>query len=222
MADIWGTAETELQALLDDTIFNAGGSKATYLLVWANRIVKDICLEIDVRQHLTNATITTSTSTYIFPFSTYVTDFFKMSNRFTKVRVDDSYPDVVTLEELNDYDPDHDSTTDNEDPTVVAIEKNILYCYPAVNSATVFTLENYFREPTDMTATGSTVDVPWIYYVTDLMVAGVAGRYGFPWLAEYEQSKYWESRYRELTEKYRLHLDKSDSTKRVTDEERFY
>ncbi len=215
MADTWQTMKTEIEDLLDDGIFASAGSKNAYLLTWSNRLVKDICLVIDVRQHLTNATITTATSTYVFPFSTYVTDFLKMSNRFTKVRVDDSYPDVVTLEELNDYDPDHDSTTTNEDPTVVAIEKNILYCYPAVGSATTFTLENYFREPADMTATSSTVDVPWIYYVTDLIVAGVAGRYGFPWLAEYEQAKYWEARYRELTEKYRLHLDKSDSVKRA-------
>lgn len=214
MADTWNTALTELQALLDDGVFSTGGSKEAYLLTWANRVIRDTCLEVHVRQHLTDATITTATSTFEYPFATYVTDFLKISDRFTKVRVDDSYPEVVTLEELNERDPDHTESSTNEDPTVVAIEANSLFTYPAMGSATTFTLENYIREPVDMTATSSTPDMPWVYYVTDLIVAGVAGRYGFPWLNEFDQAKFWAGRYGELLEKYRFHLDQSNSTKR--------
>ena len=213
MADTWQTMKSELEDLLDDAAFASAGSLNAYLLTWSNRIVKDICLEADVRRHLTSADLTTATATYIYDFATYISDFLKISDRFTKVRVDDSYPTVVTLEELNDYDPDHDDTTTNEDPTVVAIEGNYLYSYPQMGSACVFTLENYLREPTDMTATTSTVDLPWIYYVSDMVVAGVTGRYGFPWLNEYEQAKFWENRYREWLEKYKYHIGKSDSEK---------
>lgn len=218
MADTWVTAQAELQALLDDAVFNTSGSKEAYLLTWANRVIKDIALEIPIRQLFADATITTATSTFEYPFATYVADFLKISDRFTKVRVDDSYPTVVTLEELNDYDPDHDETSTNEDPTVIAIEGNSLWTYPAMGSATTFILENYIREPIDMTATSSTPDLPWVYYVTDLLVAGVAGRYGFPWLNEFDQAKFWASRYGELVEKYRFHLDKSNSTKRAEPE----
>jgi len=77
------------------------------------------------------------------------------------------------------------------------------------------TIENYLREPTDMTATDSTVDLPWIYYVSDLIVAGVAGKYGFPYLNEYEQAAYYEGRYNNLLEKYRLHVGKSNSIKKL-------
>jgi hypothetical protein len=217
MADTWGTAQTELEKLLDDVAFESGGSNNSYLMIWANRIIKDIHLEIDIRDHLTSSEIIISGSTYTYNIPDFLPDYCKLSSRFTKFRVDDSYIDMVGLDTLNAYDPDHDSTTSG-DPTYVSIEGNYLYVSPLTTCTG--TLENYFRLPTDLTATGSTPDLPWVYYVTDLIVSGVAGRYGFPWLNEEAQSNDWKNRYKELMDKYRVHVGKSNSVQTV--EHKYY
>ena len=212
MADTWGTAQSELEKLLDDASFESGGSNNSYLMTWANRVIKDIHLEIDIRDHLSTDTIEITGGSYEYNLPDYLPDYWKMSNRFTRFRVDDSFIPIVGVDTLNDYDPDHDQTTSG-DPTCVSIEGNYLHIYPLVTCTG--TLENYFRIPNDLATTASQPDLPWVYYVTDLIVAGVAGRYGFPWLNEYEQAAYWNKRYKELMEKYRLHVDKSNSKQTV-------
>ena len=212
MADTWVTAQGELEKLLDDVSFESGGSNNTYLLTWANRVIKDIHLEIDIRDHIETEDIAITGGAYNFNLPDFISDYWKISSRFTRFRVDDNWIPIVGLDTLDEYDSDHTSTTSG-DPTCVAIEGNYLYVYPLVTCTG--TLMNYFRMPTDMTATSSAPDLPWVYYVTDLIVAGVAGRYAFPWLNEYEQSNYWNKRYKELLEKYRLHVGKSNSMKEV-------
>lgn len=213
MADTWQTAKNELEDLLDDGVFASSGSLNSMLLIWANRLVKDICLEIPMRYHLNSVEANLTGGNYIWSLPT---DFFAISPRFTKFRVDDSYVDITGVDVLNALDPDHNET--GTIPTNIAIEGNYLYSYPACTCTGV--LENYWREPTDMAATNSTVDMPWIYYVTDMVVAGVAGKYGFPYLNEYEQAKYWKDRYQELLAKYRLHVEKSNSAQAI--ERMFY
>jgi hypothetical protein len=205
----WATIEAELQGLLNDKVFNSGGSKETYLLTWANRIVQDVCLEIDMRYHLKSAeaTITDDNFVYCLP-----TDFFKVSPRFTKIRVEDDYVDLVGLDTLNAYDPDHSETDTNATaPTVAAIEGQYLWVYPAVDATVV--IENYYRKPTDMDDDTDSPDMPYVYFLNDLIISGVAGKYGFPWLNEYEQAAEWRKYYYEWLEKYRLHMSKNDSKK---------
>lgn len=218
MADTYQTMKSELEDLLDDAVFNSGGSMNSMLLTWSNRLIKDIHLEVDIRRKLTSSDIAVTGATHVFDITETVTDFFKISNRFTRVQgVSGIYIDVINLETLNSYDPDHDATTTGN-PAAVAIEGNYLHVYPLTTATCA--LENYFAEPTDMTATSSSPDLPWIYFVTDMVVAGVAGKYGFPALNEYEQAKYWKDRYTELLEKYRLHIDKSNSMQAI--ERMFY
>lgn len=214
MADTWQTAKTELEDLLDDAVFDSGGTDNSKLLTWANRIVKDICLEIDIRDHLQTKDVTLYDTAWDYDLRacTSTDDFLKVSRRFTRFKHDDSYVEIVGKDTLEEYDPDHDDTGTG-DCTVVSIEGTHLYTYPMTTSTG--TIENYLREPTDMTATDSTVDLPWIYYVSDLIVAGVAGKYGFPYLNEYEQAAYYEGRYNNLLEKYRLHVGKSNSIKKL-------
>jgi hypothetical protein len=205
MADTYQTAKNELEDLLDDAVFASGGSLNSMLLTWSNRLIKDICLEIPMRYHLESVEAALTGGSYIWSLPT---DFFAVSQRFTKFRVSADYVDIVGLDTLNSYDPAHADTTTGP-PTAISIEGNSLYSYPACTCTGV--LENYLREPTDMAATSSSPDIPWIYYVTDMIVAGVAGKYGFPYLNEYEQAKYWKDRYKELLDKYRLHVEKSNS-----------
>lgn len=217
MADTYQTMKSELEDLLDDAVFASSGSLNSMLLTWSNRLIKDIHLEIDIRRKLASSDIAVTGATHVFDITATVTDFFKMSNRLTKVRVTGTYINVINLETLNNYDPNHVSTSTGS-PTAVSIEGNYLYVYP-LTTATC-TLENYFSEPIDMTATSSSPDLPWIYFVTDMVVSGVAGKYGFPYLNEYEQAKYWKDRYAELLEKYRVHVDKSNSMQAI--ERMFY
>jgi hypothetical protein len=205
----WAVIKTEIQDLLNDKVFSASGSKEDYLLKWANRIVSDICLEIDMRYHLktAEATITTSNFVYCLP-----TDYFKVSPRFTKIRVGDEYVPLVGLDTLNSYDPDHSDTDDTAVyPSCASIEGNYIWIYPAINATVV--IENYYKKPTDMVATTDSPDMPYVYFLDDLIISGVSGKYGFPWLNEYEQAKEWRTTYYELTEKYRLHMGKNDSRK---------
>jgi hypothetical protein len=220
MSDTFQVMKSELEDLLDDAVFASAGSLNSMLLTWTNRLIKDIHLEIDIRRKLSTSDIAVTGATHVFDITSSITDFFKISNRFTKVQgVSGVYIDVITLETLNSFDPDHDATTTGN-PAAVAIEGNYLYVYPLTTATCA--LENYFAEPTDMTATSSSPDLPWIYFVTDMVVSGVAGKYGFPYLNEYEQAKYWYNKdknnpgvYQELLEKYRLHVGKSNSIKAI-------
>lgn len=203
----WSTIKTEIQDLLSDKVFNTSGSKEDYLLTWANRIIQDACLEIDIRYHLKSAEATVTTDNFVYCLPS---DFFKVSPRFTKIRVGDAYIDLVGLETLNSYDPNHSETDGNATyPTVAAIEGMYLWLYPGVDATVV--IENYYRKPTDMTGDTGTPDMPFIYFLDDLIISGVVGKYGFPWLNEYEQGQTWKATYYEWLEKYRLHLSKNDS-----------
>jgi hypothetical protein len=209
----WGTIKSEVQDLLDDEVFDAGGSAVDYLLTWANRIVDEISNEVQIRNTLkTSDAIAFTTSDYRIAVPT---DFFAISDRFTKVRKSgaDDYISIIALDAILAYDPNHSSTTTNTVPDYCAIEGGYIYVYPMFAGNIV--LENYYPRITVMTSTSSSPGLPYVYYIDDLIISGIAGKYGFPWLGEYDQAGWWKNQYKEYLEKYRLHLEKSNSAKEI-------
>lgn len=205
MAITWASAKAEIQDTLDDVTFETGGGSVDYLLTWANRIQKEVHWELDIRQNLTNGDITGTTSDYYLDLPT---DYLKHSNRFTKVRVDDEYIDIISLEVLNDYDPDHDEVTTASEPSYVSIEGGKLWIYPMI--AATFTVENYFGVPVAITAAGN-IDIPDDHFAEDLIINGVCGKYGFSLLNEPELEKQYRSKYYQLLEQYRTYLTQNNS-----------
>jgi len=208
MGETWSEIQTEIITLLDDAVFETGGSLNEKLITWANRIIKDICLEIDIRNHLKNADITITTDNYQYDIVANITDYFKFSKRFTKVLSDDTEIELITVDELNSYDYDHDETTTGN-PSYVAIEGNYLYVYPMAD--VTLTISNYFRKPADLVNDTDSPDMPYVYFLPDLIIAGVVSKYGFPYLNEYKQADYWKNVYFENLEKYRLHINKNNT-----------
>lgn len=210
---------SEIQLILDDGTFESGGDMYDMLLPWTNRIVFEIANEVLIRDHLLNTTGTVAVTTADFEYdmpSASGSAFMRKSARFTKVRDDDTYIDIVGVEELNAYDPDHDDTTTTT-PTCVAIEGRRLFVYPMWTGT--LTIENYYREPVDMSATTDVPDIPIEHLRTDLIVAGVVGKYGFPALKEEQKALAYYNRHThphsglffELLEAYRKHFQGQDT-----------
>ena len=211
----WEDTKEEIFDILNADAFRHGGKWSDRPLKWANRVIRDICMEVDIRYHLQRSctrTFTTADSYVSLPAT-----FFKMSSRFTKARVDDDYIDIVNLEELYANDPDHDATTTNSNPDSCAIEGNRLFVYPMFSGDLV--VENWFRRPVDMTENSSTPDLPDHYAVEDLIIAGVC-RKGFRLLDDFEMKREYDSEYGYYLELYRHHIDKSNS--KVTVETKDY
>jgi hypothetical protein len=207
MAITWASAKEEIRDILDDAVFETGGSATDYLLTWANRIQKEVHWELDFRSKLGTAEITGTTSDY---YLSLPTDFLKVSNRFTKVRIDDDYIDIISLEKLNEIDPDHDSvsTTTGAQYDYVAIEGGKLWLYPMI--ATTLVLENYFYKPTEISASNN-IDINDDQFAEDLIINGVCGKYGFPFLNEKELADEYRQRYYQLLEQYRIYLTRNNT-----------
>lgn len=206
----WGDMQAEVQDILNSDSFRSGGKWNDRLLKWANRVIRDICMEIDIRFHLesTDLTYTTTDVSKSLPST-----FFKISNRFTRARVDDEYIDIISLEKLNEFDPDHDATTTNTQPDHCAIEGNSVYVHPLF--AGTLTIENWFRSPVDMSTVNSTPDLPDTTVVEDLIIAGIC-RKGLRLLEDFEMKKEYDAEYGYYLDLYRHHVDKSNSKVVVT------
>jgi hypothetical protein len=203
---LWRVAEEEILDILNADEFRVGGKWNKYIIRWANRAIRDICMEIDVRYHLRlscSRTFTTTDASVALD-----DDFFKISDRFTKARVGEDYIDIISLEDLYSYDPDHDQTTTNSNPDYIAIEGNRLYVYPMFSGTLV--LENFFRAPVDMTAGDSSPDLPDDIVLQDLLISAIC-RKGFRLKGDLDLKREYENDYAYYLDLYRLHLDKSNS-----------
>ena len=206
----WSDTVDEIYDVLGADAFRPGGKWSNRVLKWGNRVIRDICMEIDIRNHLVlSASRTFTTSDYSVSLPS---NFFKISDRFTTVRVGEDYVDIIPLETLNENDPDHDSTTSNDAPDYCALEGRRVYVYPMFSGTLV--IENYFREPTDMGGGNSFPDLPDDTVMQDLLIAGVC-RKGFRLLDDPEKKMENDNEYGYYLDLYRFHIDKSNSRKAV-------
>lgn len=204
----WKIVEDEIIGLLNADVFEEQGKWHKYLFKWGNRLINEIAQEMDIRDHFQTCTITLTTA----DTSKILPDiFFKVSERFTRVRIsgddDDSYIPIIGLEELLEYDPDRDETTTGN-PDAVSIESKRIYPYPLFSGTLI--LENYLREPTQMVDRGDYPDLPFDVILEDLLINGIC-RKAFIWLQDFDMAKICDGEYRRLLELYRMHIDKSDS-----------
>lgn len=202
----WEETTEEIQALLGSEEFDPGGKMYKFLLKWGNRVIRDICMEIDIRAHFQQScsiVLTTSDASVTLP-----SIFFKMSQRFTRARVGENYIEIIGLDKLYEKDPDHNDTSSADEPDAVSIEGNRLYVYPMV-SATLY-LENYFRRPTDMVSNTSSPDVPDDTALQDLLISGVCKK-AFQWMQDFDAKREYEADYLKYLNLYSVHIDKTNS-----------
>jgi hypothetical protein len=178
----WTVIKTEIQGLLDDAVFNTGGSKEANLLTWANRIVREICYSMDIPGHLSTGNLTLTTVLPKVTITATLTDFLRLSRYYTIFRVGDDLVPLVDLPTLFAMNPDHTDTSSGTYPSCVAVEGVILYQYPMTTCT--LTVENYLRNPVDIVNVGDSPDLPDGLFVDDLIISGVCGKYGFPYLRE--------------------------------------
>lgn len=209
MATTWGTIADEIQSLVQDSVFSDTGSMYSYLLIWGNRVQRNIHKEINFRHKLKfgAGTITSAGTT---PDS-MPTDFFKISDRFTRVRqstTSDELINIIGLDRLREKDPALNDTTSNAYPDWVSIESNKLYATPLFTGT--IAVEGYYTIPTNMTADGSTPDFPDEDDTVEALIAGVAWRC-FRHLKDPDMTQQYQSDYSRLLEMLRIHNNKSDS-----------
>lgn len=206
MAIQWEETEEEIIEIFNSSKFKATGKWYKWLLKWGNRTVRDVAREIDIRQHLRKDCSRTFVNTeWEIALDD---DFFKISDRFTTARVGEDYLDIIPLEKLVTFDPDHDATTDNDAPDWIAIEGKRMYVNPMFAGTIV--LENFFRIPTPMADRTAFPDLPDDEDVQDLLMSGVLRR-GFRMLGDFEMQKNYEADYAYYLDIYRHHLDRSNS-----------
>ncbi len=212
----WNETEEEIIDILNSNNFKTeGGQWNKWLLKWGNRTVRDVAREIDIRQHLRlSCTRTFTTAEWQVALDD---DFFKISDRFTRARVGEDYIDIIPLETLISYDPDHDQTTDNDQPDYVAVEGRRIHVFPMFAGDLV--LENFFRIPTPMADRTGFPDLPDDEDVQDLLIAGVLRR-GFRMLGDFDMQKNYEADYIYYLDIYRRHLDRSNSKEEI--EHKYY
>jgi hypothetical protein len=212
MSVLWGDLEPEIIDTLNRNDFKHGGTYHDYLIKWGNRIIKNICVAIDIREHFVGSSsdLTFSTSDL---FQALPSDFLKISRRFTKVRVDDDEIGIIGLDELFAKDPDHSETSDASIPDYVAIEGGRLYVYPLVTATITF--ENYFRTPTVMTSDSSSVDLPYDEALEDLIINGVLNK-AARWLRDWDLYKIASAEYAAKLFDYQAHLAHNASRTRQT------
>lgn len=210
MANVtFSSTEQEIFDALESKKFESGGDYDGIILTWANRVIREIAVEIDIRDHLGDISLSMTTS----DSSKALGDtFLKMSNRFTRARVGENYYDIINLETLNLKDPDHDETTTNAFPDVTAIEGTTVFVYPMFTGTLV--IENVYITPTDMSDNTKNPDLPDDDVVQDLIIAGVC-RKGFRRLQNFDMTSHMTREYFRLLSLYRDHLDKSNSEKVV-------
>ena len=90
----------------------------------------------------------------------------------------------------------------------MSIEGGKLWTYPMI--ATTSTIENYFGSPTTITAAGN-LDIDDDQFAEDLIINGVCGKYGFPFLNETELASEYRQKYYQLLEQYRIYLTQNNS-----------
>ncbi len=210
MSVAWSVIRTEIQDLAGDSVFSATGSKFKYLLIWANRVQRNMHKEIDFRHKLKYAAGTisfTGSSPKAMP-----TDFFKVSDRFIKVRQNASPDDVIPLmglDRLLELDPGQDDTTSNAFPEAVAIESTNMYSTPLFTGTV--DVEGYYTIPTDLSADGSNLDFPDDDDAVGAIIAGVLWRC-FRHLKDPDMMSVYLQDYNRLLELLRRHNNKSDSS----------
>lgn len=201
----WDDIEEDITTFANSNLFKVGGKYNKRLLKWGNNLITEICMGMDIRKHLQicNITFTTSDSSKTLPDI-----FLKTSHRFTKVRIGTDYYDIIPLEELNDYDPDHDAT--GSTPDAFAIEGGRIYVSPMISATVV--LENYFRKPVAMADRTGTPDLPDDNdaLLTDLLCAGVL-RKVFLVLQDLDMVTYYNVEYPRLRDLYELLLKDTNS-----------
>jgi hypothetical protein len=209
MATTWGTIADEIQALVQDSVFSDTGSMYSYLLIWGNRIQRNMHKEINFRHKLKY-----SAGTISFTGSSPVSmpsDFFKVSDRFIKVRQNASPDEIIELrglDKLLDLDPGQNDTTSNAYPDAVAIESNKMYSTPLFTGTV--DVEGYYTIPTNMTGDSDNPDFPDEDDAVEALIAGVSRRC-FAHLKDPDMANYYTQEYGRLLEMLRIHNNKSDS-----------
>lgn len=209
MATAWSVVRTEIQDLAQDNVFSATGSKFKYLLIWANRVQRNMHKEVDFRHKLKYSAGTisfTGSSPESMP-----TDFFKVSDRFIKVRQNANPDEVIPLmglDKLLELDPGQDDTTTNAFPEAVSIESVKMYSTPLFTGTV--DVEGYYTIPTNLSADGDNLDFPDDDDAVEAIIAGVLRRC-FAHLKDPDMANYYTQEYGRLLELLRLHNNKSDS-----------
>ena len=88
MATQWQDIEDEVIKELNSDIFEIQSEHYRQLIKWGNRVITEICEEIDMKHHFQRASIVATTADASFSLPAC---FWKVSERFTKVRVGDRY-----------------------------------------------------------------------------------------------------------------------------------
>ena len=209
MPTTWEDIEKEAKFFLASQDFESGGKGHEFLIKWGNQVQDIIARSTEIRAHLQTCTLDFTTS----DVSVELPDIFsKMSRRFTKARVDDNPVNIITLERLNSFDLNHDSTTTGTTPDAIAIEGGRMYITPLW--AGTMTFENYFRVPTKMTGNSSRPDLPEPdsdgVTLEDMFVAGVL-RKAFRWLQDFDMVAYYDGEFSRLVSLYQTWIDNSNS-----------
>jgi hypothetical protein len=191
MSTTWSSTTPSIQSeiilLGDNSSIETSGALNGLLLPWANRIVLEVCNEVYIREHLDTDDVAVTTAGYQYALpATAGSVFFKKHERFTKVRVGDDCVPIVGIDELFSKDPNHDDTSSGTTPDCVAIDGGYIYVYPMWTGT--LTIENYFRYPVDMSTSTDNPDIPVEHLRTDLIVAGVLGKYVFPATGESQKA----------------------------------
>ena len=209
MATAYSIVRTEIQDIVQDSVFASAGSMFKYLLIWTNRVQRNVHKSIDFRHKLS-----INTKTVSFTGSSPVsmpTDFFKASNRFLKARQNAAPDEVIPimgLDRLLAIDHGQNDTTSSAFPDAVAIEGGNMYSTPLFTGTV--DIEGYYTIPTDVSADGDNLDFPDDDDATELIVAGVARRC-FAYLKDPEMANYYTTEFVRLLELLRLHTLQSDS-----------
>ena len=209
MATTWGTIADEIQALVQDSVFSDTGSMYSYLLIWGNRVQRNMHKEIDFRHKLKY-----SAGTVSFTGSSPVSmpsDFFKVSDRFIKCRQNaspDEVIDLIGLDKMLELDQGQNDTTTNAYPDAVSIESNKMYSTPLFTGTVA--VEGYYTIPTAMTGDGDNPDFPDEDDALECLMSGVIWRC-FRHLKDPEMTQQYQADYGRLLEMLRTHNNKSDS-----------
>ena len=201
----FSVTETEIRNILNSKEFDTGGKWAAFPLNFANRVIRQIHMEMDIRAKLGNITATFTTSvTSITLGSTY----FKVSDRFTNARVAGVPVDIIPLEELNALDRDHDDVSTAAEPTAAAIEGTSVFVSPLWAGELI--IENIFTKPINMADNTENPDLPDDDEAQDVIIAGVLAMC-FKMLRQFDMAAAYRVDFFNFLDIYRNHIDKQNS-----------
>lgn len=204
----------QIQLLLNDKSFETNGNAVNMLLPWANSVINEVAMEVDIRNLLDTDTITFTSAD---KSKALPTDFMRKSDRFTIVNYLSNDIDIVGLDVIRSFDIAHTAITTAGYPQCVALEGTSIYPYPLFTGT--LTIDNFYRYPTAMVNDGDSPDIPDNSIRTDLIVAGVVGKYGFPHLTEMNLARFYyddsvsprSGRFFQLLEVYRSYMNRLNS-----------